>query len=37
MKQRRLENNVVEKITRKMHTLRACLPKKLTFEPGDYV
>ena len=23
--------------TRKMHTSRARLPKKLTFEPGDYV
>ena len=24
-------------VTRKMHTSRARLPKKLTFEPGDYV
>ena len=34
---RQLELEFARYSTRKMHTSRARLPKKLTFEPGDYV
>ena len=30
-------NKIISVYTRRMHTSRARLPKKLTFEPGDYV